>query len=104
MRLQGSETAVHFLHAGSSPTEGSPILTAGDYHFYQAADGQWLFLAPLDARILLSHYGSYEALPHAVTVRALAIDAVAQTEAVRRKMKFLGHLPLTGALVQSCSP
>ena len=62
----------------------------------QAADGQWLFLAALDARILLAHYGSYGALPRTVTGRLLEVDAVTQTEAARKKMKFLGHLPLSG--------
>jgi hypothetical protein len=62
---------------------------------------QWLFLQPLDARILLAHYGSYGALPGSVTAKVVDIDAVTQSEAARRKMKFLGHLPLTGA-AESC--
>lgn len=69
---------------GSSPAEhAGAFLTSGDYYIYQAADGQWLFVATLDARILLSHYGSYEALPPTLTARAAEIDTVAQTEAVR---------------------
>lgn len=90
--------ALCWARAGSSPPDqATSFLAAGsDYYFYQAADGQWLFLASLDARILLGHYGSYGALPRSVTGRLLEVDAVTQTEAARKKMKFLGHLPLSG--------
>lgn len=39
------------LRAGSSPPEGPAGFGAGaDFHFYQASDGQWLFLGALEAR------------------------------------------------------
>ena len=31
----------------------------GEFYFYQAADGQWLFLHPMNVRMLLAHAGSY---------------------------------------------
>lgn len=36
------------------------------------ADGQWLFLCPLNLRMLLLHYGSYAACPPAVSAKASA--------------------------------
>ena len=83
---------------GSSPVEHPSFLTSENYYFYQAVDGQWLFLAALDVRILLAHHGgSYAALPPTVCARLLELDRITQTEIIRKKMKFLGHLPLTGA-------
>lgn len=36
---------------GSSPTDGGAGFAAsGDFHFYQAEDGQWLFLGALEVR------------------------------------------------------
>ncbi len=78
--------------------EHPSFLTSENYYFYQAVDGQWLFLAALDVRILLAHHGgSYAALPPTVCARLLELDRITQTEVIRKKMKFLGHLPLTGA-------
>lgn len=34
-----------------------------------AADGQWLFLCPLNLRMLLAHFGSYPACPPAITAK-----------------------------------
>ena len=49
-------------------------------------------------RILLAHHGgSYAALPPTVCATLLELDSITQTDVIRKKMKFLGHLPLTGA-------
>lgn len=47
--------------AGSSPVGGSSA--PGEFFFYQAADGQWLFLHPMNVRMLLAHAGSYASCP-----------------------------------------
>ncbi|KXZ43366.1 hypothetical protein GPECTOR_92g589 [Gonium pectorale] len=84
---------------GSSP--GSSALNtpgvAGEFYTYQAADGSWLFLHPLSLRCLLSHYGSYDACPPVITARLLELEDVVQADAVRRRWRFLSHLPLGGA-------
>ncbi len=48
-------------------------------------------------RVLLAHHGAYSALPGRLAAQVVNIDQVTQTEAVRKRTKFLGHLPLTGA-------
>ena len=83
--------------AGSSPGEQATFLKLNEYYFYQASDGQWLFLTALDMRILLAHYGAYGALPGRLAAQVVNIDNITQTEVMRKKIKFLGHLPLTGA-------
>lgn len=82
--------------AGSSPADQATFLKSNEYYFYQASDGQWLFLTALDMRILLAHYGSYAALPGRLAAQVVNIDNITQTQAVRKRVKFLGHLPLTG--------
>ena len=47
-------------------------------------------------RILLAHYGSYTSLPGRLAAQVVNIDNITQTEVMRKKIKFLGHLPLTG--------
>lgn len=56
-----------------------------------------MFLHPLMTRILLAHYGSYEALPGSIEGRLLEVEPQVQSEALRKRNKVLGHLPLGGA-------
>ena len=53
---------------GTSPTAAaSSAGEAADYWFFQAADGQSLFLCQLNMRMLLHAYGSFAALPSTIT-------------------------------------
>lgn len=80
-----------------------PQPPANEFYFYQAVDGQWVFLHPLLTRILLAHYGSYEDLPGTLRGRLLELEPQVQSEALRKRHKFLGHLPLGGTLLlRSC--
>ncbi|KAL4387548.1 hypothetical protein GQ457_09G008550 [Hibiscus cannabinus] len=65
------------------------------YNFYQAVDGQHIILHPLNVKCLLHHYGSYDLLPHRVSGRILELETVTQSEAVRRRYRYLSHFSLT---------
>ncbi|KAK8556970.1 hypothetical protein V6N13_064952 [Hibiscus sabdariffa] len=65
------------------------------YNFYQAVDGQHIILHPLNVKCLLQHYGSYDLLPHRVSGRILELETVTQSEAVRRRYRYLSHFSLT---------
>ncbi|XP_065866313.1 uncharacterized protein [Euphorbia lathyris] len=65
------------------------------YNFYQAVDGQHLILHPLNMKCLLHHYGSYDKLPHRVGGKILQLETVTQTEAIRRRYRYLSHFSLT---------
>ncbi|KAK4798333.1 hypothetical protein SAY86_030659 [Trapa natans] len=65
------------------------------YNFYQAVDGQNIILHPLSMKCLLHHYGSYDMLPHRINGRILEMETVTQTEAVRRRYRYLSHFSLT---------
>lgn len=70
---------------GSSPTTSAmnSASLSGDYFMYQAADGQWLFLHPLNLRCLLHAFGSYAACPPTVTGRVLELEDMTQDEGSR---------------------
>lgn len=65
------------------------------YTFYQAIDGQHLILHPLNMKCLLHHYGSYNLLPSRIGGEILQMETVTQSEAMRRRYRFLSHFSLT---------
>ncbi|EFJ21418.1 hypothetical protein SELMODRAFT_443565 [Selaginella moellendorffii] len=65
------------------------------YSFYQAADGQLVILHPLTMKCLVHHYGSYTSLPSRVEGKILEMEAMIQTELLRKRYRYLSHLPLT---------
>ncbi|KAG7480593.1 hypothetical protein MATL_G00057880 [Megalops atlanticus] len=71
-------------------TENGPY-----YYFYQAEDGQQMFLHPVNVRCLLREYGSLEASPTSITATVVELDGHTVTEEIRRRHRYLSHLPLT---------
>ncbi|XP_047333931.1 RING finger protein 10 [Impatiens glandulifera] len=65
------------------------------YNFYQAVDGQYIILHPLNLKCLLHHYGSYEDLPHRIGGKILELESVTQSEAIRKRYRFISHFSLT---------
>ncbi|XP_052196568.1 uncharacterized protein LOC127803946 isoform X2 [Diospyros lotus] len=65
------------------------------FNFYQAVDGQHLILHPLNMKCLLNHYGGYDMLPHRISGKILQLETVTQSEAMRRRYRFLSHFSLT---------
>ncbi|MED6248712.1 hypothetical protein ATANTOWER_003941 [Ataeniobius toweri] len=65
------------------------------YYFYQADDCQQMFLHPVNVRCLLREYGSLEACPDSITAAVVEIVGHTVTEEIRRRHRYLAHLPLT---------
>uniref|UniRef100_A0A8C2J765 E3 ubiquitin-protein ligase RNF10 n=1 Tax=Cyprinus carpio TaxID=7962 RepID=A0A8C2J765_CYPCA len=65
------------------------------YYFYQAEDGQQMFLHPVNVRCLQREYGSLENSPQSITATVVEIDGQTVTEDIRRRHRYLSHLPLT---------
>nr|XP_061804672.1 E3 ubiquitin-protein ligase RNF10-like [Nerophis lumbriciformis] len=65
------------------------------YYFYQAEDCQQMFLHPVNIRCLLREYGSLEASPDSITATVVEIEGHTVTEEIRRRHRYLSHLPLT---------
>ncbi|KAK8944302.1 E3 ubiquitin-protein ligase RMA1H1 [Platanthera zijinensis] len=65
------------------------------YSFYQAVDGQPLILHPLSMKCLLHHYGSYDMLPPRISGAILELETITQSEATRKRYRYLSHFSLT---------
>ncbi|XP_070807651.1 E3 ubiquitin-protein ligase RNF10 isoform X1 [Pituophis catenifer annectens] len=74
----------------SRHTQSSP-----SYYFYQAEDGQCLYLHPVNVRCLVHEYGSLEKSPERITATVVEISGHSMTEDVRQRHRYLCHLPLT---------
>ncbi|XP_010929676.1 uncharacterized protein [Elaeis guineensis] len=81
------------LHQTSSSCRGAKQKES--YTFYQAIDGQHLILHPLNMKCLLNHYGSYDMLPPRLSGKILELETVTQTEAMRKRYRYLSHFSLT---------
>ncbi|GAA6061557.1 hypothetical protein JCM10212_001089 [Sporobolomyces blumeae] len=69
------------------------------FYFYQASSGQPIFLQPLDIRILKSHFGTYQAMPDSIEVVVEGADEGSMNEELRRRCKWLAHLPISSDVV-----
>ncbi|KAF7967129.1 hypothetical protein HWV62_35726 [Athelia sp. TMB] len=63
------------------------------YYYYQASSGLPLFLHPLDIKILFSHFSNYASFPDAITVRVESFAESTVNEDLRKRCKYLAHLP-----------
>ncbi|NXR07447.1 RNF10 protein, partial [Semnornis frantzii] len=72
-------------HLGSSPF----------YYFYQAEDGQCMYLHPVNIRCLVREYGSLEKSPEKITAAVVETTGYSMTEDIRQRHRYLCHLPLT---------
>jgi hypothetical protein len=78
----------------AAPATSSSAADDDDLFLFQLADGQPVFLHPLNARMLAAHHGSFAACPFTVAARVLELEAAAQDEGGRRRLRALAHLPL----------
>ncbi|CAG8468865.1 11168_t:CDS:10 [Diversispora eburnea] len=67
----------------------------GTYHFYQSDDGQHIYLHPLNIRILKQEFLAYEFFPNEISVKISGIEESTITEDLRKRFKYLSHLPLS---------
>jgi len=65
------------------------------YYFYQTSDGQHAYLHPLDIKILKKEFDTYENFPKSIVVRVNDVEESTLTEDLRKKFKYLSHLPLS---------
>ncbi|KAH9937357.1 uncharacterized protein B0H18DRAFT_1091569 [Fomitopsis serialis] len=70
-----------------------PPPSTSTYYYYQAATGMPVFLHPLDIRILFSHFNGYAAFPDTISVRVESYAESTVNDDLRKRCKYLGHLP-----------
>lgn len=64
------------------------------YHFYQATDGQPLYLHSLNTRMLQTMYGGLDKGPRKITGKIVQKDSCSMSEDLRKRLKYLQHLPV----------
>ncbi|GFR67102.1 RING finger protein 10-like, partial [Elysia marginata] len=65
------------------------------YHFYQASGGQHIYMHSLNAQCLSKEYGNLENSPRTITATVVAIERIFMTEEMRKRLRYLNHIPLT---------
>ena len=60
--------------AGKVPAKTNVPPKDGMYYFYQGADGQHLYLHPLDIKVLKYEYGEYDNFPDRITATAIRVQ------------------------------
>ena len=63
------------------------------YH-YQLADGQYVFLDPLNTAMLREEFGTLARSPDSIRGRVVSITHLVVSDTLRHKYKWLSHLPL----------
>jgi len=89
-----SEALVDENPPQQSKSAASLLPTAGDYFFFQSADGQKIFLHSLNAKCLAFEYGALNVAPNAISGRILQIDEGIVTESLRKRCRYLSTLPI----------
>ncbi|XP_077995333.1 E3 ubiquitin-protein ligase RNF10-like isoform X1 [Glandiceps talaboti] len=91
-----SETKENSSFPEGSSHMASPAAETGHmYYFYQAEDGQHLYLHSINVRCLIKEYGSLEHCPETITADILEVEDNSMTEELRKRLRYLRHLPLT---------
>ncbi|XP_059909062.1 RING finger protein 10 [Gadus macrocephalus] len=93
--LEEEEEVIPADHRVEGGHSKGPVAHVPYYYFYQAEDCQQMFLHPVNVRCLLREYGSLEASPDSITARVVETEGHTVTEEVRRRHRYLAHLPLT---------
>ncbi|XP_063972556.1 E3 ubiquitin-protein ligase RNF10 [Diachasmimorpha longicaudata] len=65
------------------------------FYFYQAEDGQHIYLHAMNVKMLEVQYGDLEHSPRTLTGKILEKEGGSFTEDLRKRMRYLCHLPLT---------
>ncbi|XP_049937319.1 RING finger protein 10 [Schistocerca serialis cubense] len=65
------------------------------FYFYQAADGQHIYMHALNVRMLEHIFGSLENCPPTVRGRIIEKEPGSVTEELRHRLRYLQHLPIT---------
>lgn len=65
------------------------------FYFYQAADGQHIYMHAINARCMVQEYGSLMNCPDGIEATIVELESVTMTEELRKRLRYLSHLPLS---------
>jgi hypothetical protein len=66
-----------------------------NFYFYQAMNGQNIFLHSINSKMLQLMYGSLEQSPVKIRGKIVAIKCCTMNEDLRKRLKYLQHLPVS---------
>ncbi|KAJ2109764.1 hypothetical protein GGI16_000593 [Coemansia sp. S142-1] len=92
--MNGDNAAIDELTETARSAEDSEKHPERFYYFYQADDGQHIYLHPLDIRILAQEHGGFDKLPDTVSIEVKHAVESTITDEVRKRFRFLQHLSL----------
>ncbi|GFY48844.1 RING finger protein 10 [Trichonephila inaurata madagascariensis] len=92
---ENSFKSTHFGSLNCAQGASNDSDSKGVWFFYQAEDGQHIYLHNVNGRMLLKEYGSLEFAPPILTAKIVEIERVTMVEVLRKRMRYLQHLPLT---------
>ncbi len=106
-QLQGGQTPRADVQNQATPRRdpkprrnlNPPSPSSSSYFYYQAASGQNIFLHPLDIKVLHSRFGTYASFPRTIHVRVSGADEGSMNEDLRRRCKYLTHIPTAADVV-----
>lgn len=90
--FQDMETTLKIRSKPSSEEIGES--SCKKVHFYQCADGQPIFIHPLNSRCLIHEYGSIEGSIPELTCTIVAMEHYTQSPELRSRYRYFSHLPL----------
>lgn len=89
------EAAEHLEMPAHPDLVSSKTRTEDAFYFYQAEDGQHIYMHALNARCLVKEYGALQHCPDTITGTIVEMENIFMTEDLRKRLRYLGHLPLT---------
>ncbi|GFT81788.1 RING finger protein 10 [Trichonephila clavipes] len=92
---ESSLKSTHFGSLNCAQGASNDSDSKGVCFFYQAEDGQHIYLHNVNVHMLLKEYGSLEFAPPILLAKIVEIERVTMVEVLRRRMRCLQHLPLT---------
>lgn len=78
-----------------SHTITTPKRKSDSYYFYQAEDGQNIFLHSLNARCIIEEYGGLEQGPLQISGQIIDFECMTMTKELRKRYRYLRHLPIS---------
>ena len=96
IKVHENVTKISQAAINQTPVSQDRILPKEDsLFFYQSSDGQHTYLHPLDIKILKQEFKSYESFPAHIGLKVINAKETSITNEVRKRFKYLSHLPLT---------
>lgn len=65
------------------------------YYFYQAEDGQNIYIHPINVRCLVREYGCLQACPQTISAQIINNETITMTKGLRSRYRYLSHLPVS---------